>query len=460
MQYRGDLEAEWASYGADTKAIAAAFVRGVNAWVAIAREEQPEEFLLAGWKPEFWSPIDLLNRTDAFLMSGDAIDEVGRTNLSPIIADAIRRAGTPPFFIGFAAPIRHQRDTADAPVRLKPDTTDVPDPDPKMLRPGAHGQVSGTRGGLLTFSEAGRTFEHPSSRYFVHLHAPNWNVIGATRPWLPGVAVGHNERVAWAMTPLVADTQDIYAETLRAPTHTVVKDVVVVFGSKAPFDFESELTPHGVVVATDREKNVAFALRWSGTEPGAAAELASLAIDRAQTWAEFRSALARWKMPLRHAVYADTRGNVGSQAAGLIPVRRDDEWRGWMTLDELPHAFNPPGGTVTVKDERQKPAVTDGDAIFAHGFGITPAARSRFNIGPLARPRDDDSPVRGAFDPANWDRSSAVNAPGQSELPSSAHFADLAASWSRGDAFPLAFSDAAVQASAETTLTLVPRRTR
>src|SRR4051812_9400848 len=32
IQYRGDLAAEWDSYGAGTKAIATAFVRAVNAW--------------------------------------------------------------------------------------------------------------------------------------------------------------------------------------------------------------------------------------------------------------------------------------------------------------------------------------------------------------------------------------------------------------------------------------------
>src|SRR6185436_11171222 len=65
FQFRGDINAEWASYGSDTKAIAEAFTRGINAWVGRARERLPEEFILAGWAPEFWRPEDLLNRTDA-----------------------------------------------------------------------------------------------------------------------------------------------------------------------------------------------------------------------------------------------------------------------------------------------------------------------------------------------------------------------------------------------------------
>src|SRR5207249_1052446 len=66
VQFHGDRAAEWSAYGPEARAIAGAFVRGVNAWVAIARERPPEEFALAGWKPEFWAPDDLLARTDTF----------------------------------------------------------------------------------------------------------------------------------------------------------------------------------------------------------------------------------------------------------------------------------------------------------------------------------------------------------------------------------------------------------
>src|SRR5437660_11753191 len=52
IQYRGTLDDDWASYGADARAIVSAFVRGINAWVIAARERPSEEFRLAGWRPE------------------------------------------------------------------------------------------------------------------------------------------------------------------------------------------------------------------------------------------------------------------------------------------------------------------------------------------------------------------------------------------------------------------------
>jgi penicillin G amidase len=443
VQYRGDAGVEWASYGPDARAIAAAFVRGVNAWVARARERPPEEFVLAGWKPEFWSPEDLLNRTDAFLSSGDAIADVRRLKLSEIIAETIGRVGAPPFFAGLAADVESVRG-----VRLQPDQMR---PEPDQVRPKADAthvgqsvsRVNTTREGSLAFSEAHRTFTTPSPRYFVHLKAPGWNVIGATSPWLPGVAIGHNERVAWGMTPIEVDTQDIYVEEGRVggTGGRVVSDAIVVKGRRAPFVFDTEITPHGIVIAVDRERGRVFMLDWSGLRPGAAAGLGALVLDRAESAAAFRLAIAHWKMPARRVTFADVYGGSGVQDAAL-----GTRTRGRETIDRAPYSE----AAAPSFDKLRTPQV-----VFVHPLAITEAARRRFNVGPLPRARDD-SAVQAAFSLRNWDQSRAIAPPGQSESPASPHFADLAALWSAGEMFWLVFTDAAVTANAEATLTLVP----
>ncbi len=523
IQYRGDVDAEWASYGPDTRAIAEAFVRGINAWVALARERPPEEFVLAGWKPEPWSAVDLLNRTDAFVSSGDAIGETFRARLIAavglprarllfpearsldvpagvematipyLVADALRRVGTPPFFLGLAAPV------VDGTVRMPSS-----DRDPARL------------------------LDQPSPRYLVHLNAPGWNVIGATAPWRPGVAEGHNEQIAWTAEPADADTQDVYVERLNpANPHQVEdagrwvdidtrKDWIAVRGRKTPVDFERETTRHGVIVASDRERHLAFAVRWAGSEPGTAEELASPALDRATSRLVFRSALARWKMPARTMTYVDADGQRSFQVAALAPIRRgwsgatpapgwsaSAEWTGWKTLDELPHGTGPapaPGANAPAASRmildaarlhperadawlqalqaasssanaltaqravlvdaladalREGPAAPDAGVLFAHPLGVTEAARRRFNVA--AHAPADARRFALTFTPADWDRSTAMNAPGQSASPDSGHYADLVKRWAAGEFFPLVFSEGAVQAAAGATLTLTPR---
>ena len=50
----------------------------------------------------------------------------------------------------------------------------------------------------------------PSLRYWVHLVAPGWNVIGGGEPSVPGVSVGHNEYGAWGLTIFATDGEDLY----------------------------------------------------------------------------------------------------------------------------------------------------------------------------------------------------------------------------------------------------------
>src|SRR5262245_54019621 len=376
MQFHGDMAAEWASYGVDVKPIAEAFVRGVNAWVAMARRDLPEEFVLAGWVPELWRPEDLLNRTDAFLQSGDADLEAFRARLiaavgafraneilpSPqpyavrgipstvdldglgeVVGNAIRRVGTSPFFLGLASPV-------------------VPAGSAGSNAWAVPGSRSST-GAPLVANDPHRALAHPSLRYLVHLNAPGWNVAGAVSPWLPGVAIGHNDRVAWGLAAFPADTQDVFIERMNpANPHQVesrsgfvdtliVKDPILIRGRAKAFDFEREYTPRGVVIASDRARHLAFTVRWAGMEPGAGGELGALAVDRARSAADLRAALKTWKMPVVEVVYADADGQVGRQVAGLVPIRQSwdgampapgwtgtFEWRGWRTLDDLPHS--------------------------------------------------------------------------------------------------------------------------
>jgi penicillin amidase len=88
----------------------------------------------------------------------------------------------------------------------------------------------------------------------------------------------------------------------------------------------------------------------------------------AKDWNGFLAAMRRWGAPSENQVYADTRGNIGWVAAGktprranfdgLMPVPGDGryEWQGFLSLDELPKAYQPKQGFLATANQMNLPA--------------------------------------------------------------------------------------------------------
>ena len=100
----------------------------------------------------------------------------------------------------------------------------------------------------------------PSLRYLAHLVAPGWNVIGSGEPALPGIAVGHNERIAFGFTIVGTDQEDIFVEKINPSNPNlyeyrgdwrpmrVEKEKVAVKGRAEPVEVELKFTEHGPVI--------------------------------------------------------------------------------------------------------------------------------------------------------------------------------------------------------------------
>jgi penicillin amidase len=141
----------------------------------------------------------------------------------------------------------------------------------------------------LMASDPHRALTLPSLRYLVHLSAPGWNVIGGGEPALPGVALGHNEHLAWGFTIAGNDQADLYVEETHPEDPTryrvgrewqameIVREEVAVRG-REPEAIELRFTRHGPVIYQDHELDRAYVLRWVGTLPGGEAYLGSLAL--------------------------------------------------------------------------------------------------------------------------------------------------------------------------------------
>jgi penicillin amidase len=370
INYRGDMDAEWASYSPDARQIVTAFTRGINAYIDSIGDRLPIEFQVLKVRPKKWRPEDCLGRMAGIVMTRNFQSEVSRAELIAAVGVENARMLMPTDPVRPFAPVPGFDLTGIGKSVLAGYTAATRS---MPLRPGDGSNnwvVDGTlsvSGKPLLASDPHRALGLPSLRYLVHLNAPGWNVIGSGEPALPGVAIGHNSRVAWGFTIVGTDQADLYVEQTdpRDSTQykvgdnwermTIVREKVAVRGEVQPPELELRFTRHGPVIHQNAAQHRAYALKWVGAEPGGAAYLASLAFDRAESAGEFSNALAAWKSPSENMVFADVDGHIGWIAAGLAPVRGGwdgllpvpgdsgrYEWQGFRPLAQLPHAFDPP----------------------------------------------------------------------------------------------------------------------
>ena len=76
---------------------------------------------------------------------------------------------------------------------------------------------------------------------------------------------------------------------------------------------------HGPVTYINKEKSVAFGVRCAWLEIGGSPYLASLRMDQAKTWEEFRE-LVIIEYPRENMIWADKNGNIGWQSVGIAPI--------------------------------------------------------------------------------------------------------------------------------------------
>lgn len=401
LRYRGDMGAEYRSYAPDTKEILEAFTSGINAYIDEIQMPGgpglPLEFQLAGFKPEPWKPSDCLNRLAAYSMTGNGTSELLHAQLVALLG-AQKASGLfefdPPVELDPAPGIDF---TGLSPKLLQNLVgSDVPLHFPETPVQGSNNwTVSGSltaTGKPLLANDPHRVIAEPSLRYIVHLVAPGWDVIGAGEPGLPGVAVGHNENIAWGFTIFGLDQQDLYLAQLNPADPdeyktehgwrrmSVETEIIPVRGH-APVAVKLKFTRHGPVLWQDARR--ALTLHWVGAEPGTAGYLGSLSLDRAENWQEFEQAMARWKVPSENIVYADRHGNIGEHSTGLAPLRKgwtgllpvpEDgsfEWSGFVPNQDLPHTYNPSSGYVASANHKMIPE----NYPYAVGFQWAPPER-------------------------------------------------------------------------------------
>jgi len=407
FKFRKDLVQELTHYHPKGAAIVNAFVAGVNAYVDQANrapERLPLEFRLLGIRPQHWTAEVVISRHQGLLgnigeelSTARAVAVLGPEQVKWLVGfgpgdpdltfdqaidPKLLSANILERYNAFRTELRFQPEDVAAPYRAAGAAEAAEDvsaaapaasaasPAPAADIGSNNWVVSGERSESrypMMANDPHRAQSAPSLRYWVHLVGPGWNVIGGGEPALPGVAIGHNGYGAWGLTVFSTDGEDLYVYDTNPqdPNQyryygqwepmTVLREQISVRG-EGERTVELKYTRHGPVVFEDREHRKAYAVRAAWMEIGGAPYLASLRMDQAKSWEEFREACNYSNIPGENMVWAGRDGTIGWQAVGIAPIRRNwsglipvpgdgrYEWDGFLPIKAKPHVVNPPEG--------------------------------------------------------------------------------------------------------------------
>ncbi|TMF44383.1 MAG: penicillin acylase family protein, partial [Chloroflexi bacterium] len=362
---------------AHSRRILEAYTRGVNTFIEQHRRNLPLEFTILRIKPAPWQTAHSIqwSKMMAWNLGGNWETEVIRARI-------VARLG------------------AERAARLEAGYDPA---HPLIVPPGVEyrgvnlglleqyeqlKQLSGT-GAPILCNDPHLGQAAPSIWYECHLVAGDIDVAGVSFPGAPGIVIGHNRRVAWGLTNAVSDVEDLYIEKFH-PEHPnryeymgqweeaqVIREEILVKGSKTPIIEEVRVTRHGPILTTltpptqnkassngNQADELQLALRWAALEKHDIIS-AVQKMNRATNWEEFRDGLRDWDAPPQNVVYADVDGNIGYVMAGAIPIRAkgqallptpgwtgEYEWTGYIPFEELPHTFNPAQHFIATANNR------------------------------------------------------------------------------------------------------------
>jgi penicillin amidase len=350
LRMRRMAEEDYRTLPPADRAVLAAYARGVNYFIETHRTRLPLEFTILRYDPRPWSV------TDSILCGLQMYRNLTTTWKEELQKQAMLEGGD-------AAKVNFLFTSR---IGME-------------FQPGSNAwAISGRHtasGKPILANDPHLEFGIPSTWYQVHLKAPGLDVIGVSLPGVPCVIIGHNQRIAWGVTNLGFDVQDLYIEKFDPRTGRYVfrgqleqaraeSERIPVKGSR-PVDFQQWVTRHGPVSLM--EGNRFLALRWSAAEPGSF-QFPFLELNRAGNWREFTAAVARFSGPGQNFVYADVDGNIGYHASGLLPIRKnydgdvpvdgssgEYEWEGFIPFDQLPSFYNPPQGWIVTANQNPFP---------------------------------------------------------------------------------------------------------
>ncbi|MGN4047582.1 penicillin acylase family protein [Pseudomonas sp. SM4] len=375
------------------------YARGVNAYLFRYADKLPGDLASSGYKPEYWKPEDsalifaLLN----FSQSANLPEEISALVLAQTVTTD-KLAWLTPSAPDENLPLAE----ADKLQGLKlngqiPGLTELSSASQQLSALNLLGTTSSNNwaiapqrsrsGKSILASDAHGPLAAPSLWSFVQIRAPKYQAAGVTVAGLPLVLGGFNGKVAWSMTSVLGDNQDLFLEKIRRQGSSLAYEVN---GKWQPLGVRNETyfvkgqrpvreavyeTRHGALLnsaqAAAQGNGFGVALQTPSFTDDKSLD-AFFDLTRAQTVERASDASREIRAIALNLVFADA-SNIGWQVTGRYPNRREGEgllpspgwegrydWDGYADPMLHPYDQDPAQGWLGTANQR----------VIPHGYGM------------------------------------------------------------------------------------------
>lgn len=388
----------------ETRSLLDHYCEGVNAWLQQNRDRLPPSLALSGWKPEPWRPIDSLTASQivSLALSFNIHEEAGMLSVMQAIGPE-KTAWLLPIYPDEPLPFEEAAKLKGIDLKKLAATAEkLAGIQPLLKNLGLGGIAASnnwaiapgrTAGGASIFAnDTHLMLSMPSMWTFMHVKCGSYEAAGVNLPGLPSIIAGYNGHIAWGMTMVMGDNQDIFLEQIRdmdgIPHYLYqgqwlpVKQRKETFRirGKDPVTVTISETRHGPLLNSILEKEPAnilqpvstslpygIALSWSGVGDDDRTIDAFFRLSFASSVKEAMPMVRQIRAMALNMVFAD-KDNIAWQMTGTYPVRAkgrglmpspgwtgEYDWTGILYTDSLPYAVNPSQGFIGTANNRTIP---------------------------------------------------------------------------------------------------------
>ncbi len=385
----------------ENKILLGRYAQGVNAYIEQHSDKLPPELAMSGYKPEKWVPMDSMSILALvnFALSFNMHEETE----SLILAKAVgteKAAWLMPIHPDEPLPLDEARklkglDLQGTLSSLKGTIA----ADDILAALGLTGIASSNnwavakgmteRKASILANDTHLLLTLPSLWNMMHIRCNGLDAAGVCAAGLPGIVAGYNGHIAWGMTMVMADNQDLFLEKLKTTDGkmsylykgswlpvTQRKETFIVRGYE-PVHITVQETIHGPLLndilkrppknpfmSNPVELPYGIALSWAAFEPEDKSLDAFFSLLTAESVDEAVPILKRIQIMALNMVVAD-KENIAWQVTGRYPVRKSGrglmpspgwtgeyDWNGFLSVDKYPCSLNPPEGYIATANNK------------------------------------------------------------------------------------------------------------